>query len=92
MHHYINLRCTTGWFDLHRLWNNYHNRFSEYSLSDTDTIKKKEKKKITSYDENSGSTLLNTFPIYHIALLTVVIMLYIIPLVDIYLQLQVYTF
>lgn len=46
VHHCTTLRCTTTWYsDLHRLWNDYQNRFSKCPSPYIDTIKRKERKK-----------------------------------------------
>ena len=46
VHHCTSLRCTTTWYsDLHRLWNDYQNRFSKCPSPYIDTIKRKERKK-----------------------------------------------
>ena len=36
---------TASWFDLHKLWNDYHNRFGPTSISHTYIIKRKERRK-----------------------------------------------
>ena len=35
--HCISLRYTAQWFDLHTLWNDYHNKVSEHPLFHIDT-------------------------------------------------------
>ena len=52
VHYWVNLRHTVWWFDLHILWNDYHNKFSKYPSCHVDTIKEKEekrRKKISSW-------------------------------------------
>ena len=48
----IYLRHIAWWFNLHILWNDYHNKFSKYPSCHVDTIKEKEekrRKKISSW-------------------------------------------
>ena len=74
IYHHTNLRCKAWWYDLHILWNHYHNRSSQHLSSRIDTTKR-EGKSFSPCDENSGFAL-NNFPIYHTAVLAIAIMLF----------------
>ena len=91
---YRSWRHIAWWFDLHTLWNNYHDRFRHYPSSHCIYNKKKKKekrkwkgKKILPMTRTHGIYTLN-FSIYHTAVLAVVMMLHIVSLVLIYITSQ----
>ena len=70
-----NILCTARWFDLHTLWNDYHNKFSECPSSLIDT---KLKRKIVSFEMRTLKIYsLNNFHIWHTVVLIIIIMWYV---------------
>ena len=93
--HSISLRCRTWWCDLHILWNSDHNRFSRPPSSHT-TKRKERRKKLFSPCNVSLSdcfllvmwllALTRNSPMYHIALLTVTNVCFLLLLIACYLH------
>ena len=63
------------------MWNDYHNNFSSHSLSHINFFNGKEKQIFCLVMRNLRVYFPNSFEIYHMAVLTIVIMLYITSLV-----------
>jgi len=74
IYHYKSLRCAAWWFDLHILWNDYHNRFYLASIISCRYNKRKREKKIFLM-RTLRICSLNSFPRYHVGMLTIIITL-----------------
>ena len=61
LQHWVSLRCTAQWFDLHTQWNDCRSKFREHPSSHID--RKVKKKNFPCY-ENSEYTLLTTYITY----------------------------
>lgn len=84
----IHLRYTTWQLNLHILWSDYHNKLSLHLLSHIDTIKRREKKILVATKTLTNYSF-NSFPVFHTAVLNIVIILYIAFLVRMYIFIRI---